>query len=368
MRRIFTLLFTLMFLAVEGDAARIKDVARIQGARRNQLIGYGVVMGLAGSGDSNPNITLQSVANFMNRFGLTLGLNDIKANNAAIVVVTAELPAFVRTGTPIDVHVASFGDAKSLQGGVLNQTPLYGADGQVYAVAQGALSVGGFLAGTSGAGGSSLQKNHPTVGMVPNGALVEREVPSELIGQGDVLEISLNEPDFTTAARMADGLNRRLSVIAMAVDSGTVRVNIPPESMEPSKQVRFIAQVEAVDVDPDSVTHVVVNERTGTVVANAKVRISSVAVAHGNLLISIANNETVSQPLPFSTTGTTATTQATNTSVREEQSRLIVLPEMPTIDKVAAALNALGATPRDMIVIFQTLKRAGALQADLVIQ
>ena len=349
------------------QAVRVKDIARVQGSRSNQLIGYGVVVGLTGTGDSNPNITLQTVANFMQRFGLAVLSTDVKANNSAIVVVTAELPPFVRNGTTIDVNVASMADCKSLQGGVLMQTPLLGGDGQVYAVAQGPLTLGGFLGGTGGPGGASFQKNHQTVAQVPNGAMVEREVPSELIGFANIMDISLREPDFTTAARMADAFNKKLSVIAMALDSGTVRIHVPPEFTDSAKQIQFISQIEAVEVNPDTVTRVVVNERTGTIVANSRVRISSVAVAHGGLSISIASSENVSQPGPFSG-GTTEKTLSTAVTVHEEQSSLVVVPELPTVNDVARALNSLGATPRDMIAIFQALKQAGALQAELVIK
>ncbi len=367
MRFILFFLALCALLPVDVSAARIKDIARIQGSRQNQLIGYGVVVGLAGTGDSNPNVTLQTMANFLNRFGLTVAISDIKANNVAIVMVTADLPPSIRQGARIDVNVASIADAKNLQGGILMQTPLIAADGQVYAVSQGALVLGGFGGGTGGAGGASVQKNHPTVAQISGGALVEREVPSDVITQANTLDISLEEPDFTTASRMADSLNRRFTTIAMAVDAGTVRVHVPPDCVEPSKQVNFISELENVETEPDTTTKVVVNERTGTIVANARIRVSSVAVAHGNLTITIVSSQQVSQPLPFSTTGTTTTIGATTTGVKEEKSRLVVLQDLPTVDKVAAALNALGATPRDMITIFQALKQAGALQAELVI-
>jgi len=368
MRKLITLLILCALTLEHAAAARIKDIARIQGSRQNQLIGYGVVVGLAGTGDSNPNVTLQSVANFLNRFGLTVSISDIKANNAAIVMVTADLPPYLRQGARIDVNVASVADSKNLQGGVLLQTPLVAADGQVYAVAQGALVLGGFGGGTGGAGGASIQKNHPTVAQISGGALVEREVPSDVVTQVSTIDISLSEPDFTTASRMADSLNHHFTTIAMAVDSGTVRVHVPPDFLDPSKQVNFISQLENVETEPDTTTKVVVNERTGTIVANSRIRVSSVAVAHGNLTISIVSSEQVSQPSPFSNTGTTATTTSTTTGVKEEKSSLVVLQDLPTVDRVAAALNALGATPRDMISIFEALKQAGALQADLVIR
>jgi len=368
MRLIFVLSLLLAFTANEAGAVRVKDIARIQGARQNQLVGYGMVVGLAGTGDSNPNVTLQTVANFMNRFGVTVAIADIKANNAAIVVVTADLPPFVRNGSRIDVQVSSVVDAKSLLGGVLMQTPLVGADGQVYAVSQGPLVVGGYFGGVPGAGGATLQKNHVTVATISGGALIEREVPMELVSIQNTLDVSLREPDFTTAARMADAFNRRFTETAMAVDGGTVRISIPPDFIAPSRQVQFISQVENVELEPDTVTRVIINERTGTIVANAKIKVSSVAIAHGNFIVSIAQAQQVSQPLPFSTTGTTVTTTATTTGVVEPQAPLAPFPELPTVNEVAKALNLLGATPRDMMTIFQALKQAGALQAELIVQ
>jgi flagellar P-ring protein FlgI len=368
MKRFSSILLIGLLLSSQAFAARVKDIARVQGSRNNQLIGYGVVIGLSGSGDSNPNITLQTVANFINRFGLTVPIADIKANNVAIVVVTADLPSFLRNGNRIDVHVASMADAKSLQGGILMQTPLMAADGQVYAVAQGPLVLGGYFGGNTGAGSANVQKNHTTVGTISGGALIEREVPVEIITQGSLLDISLNEPDFTTAARMAEAFNRRFTTIAMAVDAGTVRLHVPPDFLDPSKQIQFISQVENVETEPDTVTKVVINERTGTIVANARIRVSSVAVAHGNLTITIVTSEQVSQPQPLSNTGTTVTTQSTTTGVKEEKVMLRVLGDLPTVDQVASALNTLGATPRDMMTIFQTLKQAGALQAELVVR
>ncbi|MDD2708762.1 MAG: flagellar basal body P-ring protein FlgI [Verrucomicrobiae bacterium] len=368
MRFIFSLMLLIFGASQAVAAVRIKDIARIQGCRENQLIGYGVVVGLAGTGDSNPNVTLQTVANFLNRFGVTLAITDIKANNSAIVIVSCDIPPFSRAGSRIDVNVAAIADSKNLQGGVLMQTPLVGADGQVYAVAQGPLILGGFGGGISGAGGSTVQKNHPTTATISNGALIEREIPSELISQTGVLDISLNAPDFTTASLMADALNRRFATCAMAVDSGTVRVQVPPEFLEPRKQVYFISKVENVEHETDMVTRIIINERTGTIVANARIQVSSVAVAHGNLVIGITSSEQVSQPLPFSNTGSTVKTQSVTTTVQEQRSHLIPLPELPTVDLVARALSQLGATPRDMIAIFQCLQQAGALNAEIVVR
>lgn len=369
-KKLTLLLLGLVCFTNNIEAVRIKDIARVQGVRQNQLIGYGVVVGLGGTGDSTANsVTLQTVANFMNRFGLTVPATAIKANNSAIVVITADLPPFIRSGSRLDVNVASVGDCKSLYGGTLMQTPLVGADGQVYAVAQGTLILGGFSAGASGGGGgASLQKNHVTAGTIPDGALIEREVPMELVSASNTVDVALREPDFTTAARMAEALNTfHGSAIATPVDGGTIRISLPPDQIDPTKQIQFISELENVEMEPDTVTKVVINERTGTIVANAKVRVSSVAVAHGNLTIYIAQSDFFSQPGPLSN-GATAAGVATTLGVTDQHAYLKPLGDLPTVQEVAAALNKLGATPRDMMTIFQTLKQAGALQAELVVR
>jgi flagellar P-ring protein precursor FlgI len=369
MRKIILIILGLLIVTNQSEAVRIKDIARVQGARQNQILGYGVVIGLAGTGDSTANsVTLQTIANFMNRFGLTVPDTSIKANNSAIVVVTADLPPFIRTGSKMDVTVSSIGDCKSLQGGVLMQTPLVAADGQVYAVAQGALVLGGFFGEVKGAGGASVQKNHPTVGIISEGALIEREVPTELVSVGNTLDISIRDPDFTTAARLAQALNAyHVSEIATAIDAGTVRVNLPLDQVDPSKQIQFISDIENVELEPDTVTKVVINEKTGTIVANSRVKISSVAVAHGNLIITVAQTDIISQPGAFSG-GVTTQGTATTLAAGEQKAYLKPLPDLPTVQDVANALNKLGATPRDMMTIFQTIKQAGALQAELIVR
>jgi flagellar P-ring protein precursor FlgI len=349
-----------------ADGARIKDLAMIAGARDNQLVGYGLVVGLAGDGDKNPTYTIQTVANILQRYGLTVPASTLSSKNVAAVMVTADIPAFKKTGTRIDVNVASMGDAKSLQGGVLIQTPLLGADGRVYAVAQGALSIGGLSAGSEGGGGASVQKNHPTVGQIVDGGLVEREIPAEIISDHH-LELLLREPDFTSAARMAAAINEKFPESSLALDATSVRILMPP-GLE-GTPVDFISQVEGIEVDPDVPARIIINELTGTIVATARIRIASCAVAHGNLTISIASTLTTSQPNPFSQTGSTVTTPSTDTKVKEEKGGgLIPLPEMPTVEEVASALNALGVTPRDMMSMFEAMKQAGALQAELVIR
>jgi flagellar P-ring protein precursor FlgI len=362
---LFSLLLLTSAAAVFADGSRIKDLAMIAGARDNQLAGYGLVVGLAGDGDKNPTYTVQTVANLLQRYGITVPASTLLSKNVAVVMVTADIPAFKKAGARIDVIVGSMGDAKSLQGGVLIQTPLLGADGRVYAVAQGALSIGGLSAGAEGAGGATVQKNHPTVGTIIEGALVEREIPAEIVSDHH-LELLLREPDFTSAARMAAAINEKFPESSLALDSSSVRV-LMPQGME-ATPVDFISQIEAIEVNADVPARIIINERTGTIVATAHIRIASCAVSHGNLTISIASTLTTSQPNPFSQTGTTVTTPSTETKVKEEKSALIPLPDMPTVEEVASALNALGVTPRDMMSMFEAMKQAGALQAELIIR
>ncbi|MBP9901825.1 MAG: flagellar basal body P-ring protein FlgI [Verrucomicrobiota bacterium] len=345
--------------------SRIKDLTMIAGARDNQLVGYGLVMGLAGDGDKNPVYTVQSIANMLQRFGINLPAAAVSSKNVAAVMVTADIPAFVKNGTRLDVTVSAMGDAQSLQGGVLLQTPLLGADGKAYAVAQGALAVGGFIGGTSGPGGATVQKNHPTVAQISGGALVEQEIPTEIV-RNNHLELLLREPDFTSAARMAAAINLVFTNSAAAMDSSTIRVLVPEGHA--SAPVDFIARIQGIEVTPDVPARVIINERTGTIVATSRIRIAACAVSHGDLTINIASTLNVSQPTAMSERGRTAVTPSTETDVGEGSGRLIPLPEMPTIEKVAAGLNAIGVSPRDMMSIFQAIKQAGALQADLIMR
>jgi flagellar P-ring protein precursor FlgI len=306
------------------------------------------------------------MANMLLRFGLNVPSTTLQAKNVAAVMVTANVPAFLKSGARLDVTVSSLGDAKSLNGGVLLQTPLLGADGRVYAVAQGPVSIGGgFSAGVEGGGGATVQKNHPTTGQIINGALVETEIPSTIV-RNHTIELMLREPDFTSAARLAAVINERFTNSAEAVDSTSVRVKLP-EGAEQSP-VEFIAYLDAMEITPDAPARIVLNERTGTIVATSRIKVSSCAVSHGNLTIAIASTLDVSQPNAFSQTGTTEVTPRTETKVTESKASLVTFPELPTVEKVAAALNALGVTPRDMMAIFQAMKQAGALQADLVLQ
>jgi flagellar P-ring protein FlgI len=358
---------SLILLATSAFAggARVKDIATVAGARDNQLVGYGLVVGLAGDGDKNPVQTLQTLANVLQRYGITVPPTTLSSKNIAIVMVTAEIPAFKKAGSKLDVTVSSMGDAKTLQGGVLIQTPLLGADGKVYAVAQGPLSIGGLSAGTDGGGGASVQKNHPTVGQIIDGALVEREIPANIVSENH-LELLLREPDFTSASRLAASVNEKFSNSAHAIDSTTVQVQVPENWT--GAPIDFISQIESLEVNADVPARIIINERTGTIVATSRIRISSCAVSHGNLTISIASTLDVSQPGPLSKGGSTVVTPRTDTNVKEEKGSLVTLPELPTVEKVAAALNSLGVTPRDMMSMFEAMKQAGALQAELVLK
>ena len=348
-----------------GAGVRVRDLAVVSGARDNQLVGYGLVVGLAGEGDKDPVYTKQTIANLLSRYGINVPATTLSSKNVGVVLVTADIPAFAKPGTRIDVQVSSMGDATSLQGGVLLQTPLLGADNRVYAVAQGPLAVGGFTAGTSGAGGANVTKNHPTVGTIINGALVEREIPATIV-RDNWIELLLREPGFTTAALMAEAINQTFTNSAQAIDSTSVRVRIPA-GVE-SRPVDFIARIEAVEVTPDTPARIIINERTGTIVATSTIRISHCAVSQGNLTITVANTLEASQPNDFAYRGRTVLVPNTDTKATESKAAMVALPELPTVEKVASALNALGVTPRDMMAIFQTMKQAGALQAELIIR
>jgi flagellar P-ring protein precursor FlgI len=353
-------------VSVLADSIRVRDLVMVSGARDNQLVGYGLVVGLAGDGDKDQAYTKQSVANMLQRHGVNIPASTISAKNVAVVMVTADIPAFARPGARIDVTVASLGDAKTLTGGVLLQTPLMGADNKIYAVAQGALTLGGFSAGEGGAGGATVTKNHPTTGQIVNGALVEREIPTTIV-RDKTVELLLREPGFTAAALMATAINGIFTNAAHAADSTSVQVQMPAGAE--ADPVSFIARLENIEVAADTPpARIIINERTGTIVATARIHISSCAVAYGNITINVASTLDVSQPNAFSRTGTTVVTPRTSTEVTETKSSIIPLPELPTVEKVAQALNTLGATPRDMMSIFQALKQAGALQAELIVK
>jgi len=349
---------------VQSPAVRLKDVAQVRGVRSNQLIGYGLVVGLEGTGDSKGALfTVQSIANMLERFGITIPAEMLKVKNVAAVMVTAELPPFARAGNRIDVVVSSIGDARSLQGGTLLQTPLRGADGQVYAVAQGPLSIGGF---NFGAGGSSVQRNHTTVGRIPNGALIEREVPSQFLQADNSLIIQLHQPDFTTAARVVNSIRAAFpSLQTRALDPATIRIGLDAQgALDP---IMLIAQLEALPVVPDATARVVVNERTGTVVVNGEVRIAPVAIAHGGITVRIQTTYEVSQPPPLSQ-GQTRVVPQTQVEAQEEPAHLVYFKEGASVESLVKALNALGVSPRDLIAILQALKAAGALHAEVEVQ
>ncbi len=354
----------LLALSSFGSGVKVRDLVMISGARDNQIVGYGLVVGLAGDGDKDQVYTKQSVANMLLRYGINIPAATLSAKNVAVVMVTADIGPFLKNGARIDVNVASMGDAKSLNGGVLLQTPLIGADGKVYAVAQGPLVVGGFAAGDGGAGGATVTKNHPTTAQIVNGALVEREVPTQFV-RDNAVELLLRNASFGSAAAMAAAINIVFTNAAHAVDSSTVKVQIPDGSE--ASPVEFIARLNTIEVTPDLPARIIINERTGTIIATADIRISSCAVACGNITISVAQTLDVSQPGAFSN-GTTAVTPRTDTRVTENKSSLVPLPELPTVEKVAQALTTLGATPRDMMSIFSAMKQAGALQAELVVR
>jgi flagellar P-ring protein precursor FlgI len=361
---VIALIVTALVALPSAHAARVKDLTQVAGGRDNQLVGYGLVVGLAGDGDSNAVTTLRSVANSLQRYGLTVSADQVKAKNVAAVMITADIAAFMKNGSRIDVTVASLGDAKSLNGGVLLQTPLLGADGRVYAVAQGAIAVGGFIGGSGGPGGATVQKNHPTVGSISNGAIVEREIPATFVRDGQ-LSLQLHNPDFTSASRMAKAINAVFPAAASARDSASVDVTLPDNYT--GHEVAFLADLGGIEVAPDVHARIVINERTGTIVATSTVRVSQVAISHGSLTITVTSNLEVSQPNSFNESGQTVVTPSTQTAVTEKKGHLIVVNDEPTIDRLAAGLNALGVSTREMMSIFQTLKRSGALQAELVI-
>ncbi|MBW1644791.1 MAG: flagellar basal body P-ring protein FlgI [Deltaproteobacteria bacterium] len=348
---------------VECPAVRLKDIATIQGVRSNQLIGYGLVAGLDGTGDDTKKgkFVGESIANMLEKMGIPVPAQTIDLDNVAAVMVTAELPPFARNGTRLDVVVSSMGDADSLQGGTLLLTPLKGPDGQVYAMAQGPISIGGF---STGGGGGKQVKNHPTVGRIANGALVEREPPSTILNDGKIV-LALNQPDFMTVSRVSKAINDAFRAnLAVPRDSATIEM-IPP-SYEPGTLIPFLATLENLQVVPDSRAKVVFDERTGTVVMGNDVLIDTVAISHGDLTVRITATPQVSQPQPLAA-GRTVQTTNTKVEVEEEKSRLVVLPQTVKIDELVRALNAVGVTPRDLMAILQAIKAAGALHADLEI-
>jgi flagellar P-ring protein precursor FlgI len=346
-------------------AERIKDLASIQGVRTNQLIGYGLVVGLDGTGDKDTDspYTLNSLKNMLAQFGVQIPPGTkIKPKNVAAVIVHGELPAFSKPGQRIDVTVSSLGNAKSLRGGTLLMTPLKGADGKNYALAQGNLVVGGLSA--AGQDGSKLTVNIPSVGRIPNGATVEREVPNHF-NQGHQLTLNLHDSDFTTAMRVAESINQTVGpATAKALDATSIRVNAP---IDPGQKVIFIAMLEELEVQPGTASaKVIINSRTGTVVINNQVRVYPAAVSHGSLVVSISETPLVSQPAPFSAGRTTVVPQS-EVAVTEQSERMFLFDPGVSLDEVVRAVNEVGAAPSDLVAILEALKAAGALRAELLV-
>lgn len=341
----------------------MKDIAYFMGTTSNPLIGYGLVVGLNGTGDNvKTQFTVNTLANLLDNQGINVDPNQIKVKNVAAVMATAKLPPFARIGSKLDLQVSSIGDAKNLEGGTLLMTPLKGPDGKTYALAQGPLSTGGFS--VSGQSGTSVQKNFPTVGFISGGATVEQELPIDFASL-QRLDLVLRSPDFTTADKTATGINGLLGgSYAHAVDAATIKLQVPPSYA--NRVTAMVALVENLQVQPDVTAKVVINERTGTIVIGENVHILPVAVAHGSLTVQISEQPSVSQPLPFSD-GQTAVVPQTNINVQESKGFLNVVGGGATIRQLVQGLNAIGATPRDLINILQTIKAAGALQAELEI-
>ncbi|MBI4292042.1 MAG: flagellar basal body P-ring protein FlgI [Betaproteobacteria bacterium] len=347
------------------QAERIKDLATVQGVRANQLIGYGLVVGLDGSGDQTTQtpFTVQSIASMLGQLGINLPPGtSLQLRNVAAVIVTASLPAFAKPGQQLDVTVSSMGNARSLRGGTLLLTPLKGADGQVYGMAQGNLLVGG--AGAAAAG-SSVQVNHLSAGRIPAGATVERGVPMP-IGQGGYVHLELNATDFGMARRVAEVINEQIAPgTAVTLDARVVQLRAPAS---PDERVSFLARVESLEVEAVlPAARVIINARTGSVVMNQAVTLSAVAIAHGNLTVTVSMEPVISQPTPFSSGGRTVVAERANVQIKQDGGQIIGLPAAPKLSEVVKALNAVGVTPQDLLAILQAMKSAGALRAELEI-
>jgi flagellar P-ring protein precursor FlgI len=363
------LLLALLGPGIESARAeRIKDIATVGGVRTNQLVGYGLIVGLDGTGDQTATapFTIQSIANMLAKFGVTIppsATSSALLKNVAAVTVTADLPAFAKAGQTIDVTVASIGNATSLRGGNLLMTPLRGVDGQVYAFAQGSIIVSGF--GVAGKDGSRISLNVPSSGRIPNGASVEREVAMHFTAEPHLL-LNLNTPDFTTAARVTASINKALGEgTAEAVDAVSIRVTAP---IDPSQRIAYLATLEALDVDPgEAPARVIVNSRTGTVVISSSVRVMAAAVAHGSLSVTITERPEVSQPTPLSEGGKTVVTPRSSVDVQQADARMFVFHAGVNLDEIVRAVNQVGAAPGDLVAILEALRQAGALRAELVV-
>lgn len=355
------LIFSLAFSA-HSLAERLKDLVSISGVRANQLIGYGLVVGLSGSGDKTTEFTQQSFKSMLESFGISIPEDeDLTLGNVAAVMIHADLPPFAKLGQRIDVTVSSIGSAKSLRGGSLLMTPLRGADGQTYAIAQGNLVVGGF--GATGKDGSSITVNIPSVGRVPNGASVEREVASPF-SMGETITLNLHENDFTTVKRVTDVINQVLGPnIAEALDSLSIRVKAPTDV---SERVRFLSLIENLDVVPgQAMAKVVVNSRTGTIIIGSNVRVSPAAITHGSLTVTISENQQVSQPPPFAAAGNTEVTDQSALDISQSKNPMFLFNPGASLEEIVKAVNKVGATPADLMAILEALKQSGSLKANL---
>jgi flagellar P-ring protein precursor FlgI len=359
MRRHLTWLLIALVPMADAGAARLKDLVSIEGVRENQLVAYGLVVGLAGTGDRKQTMfSAQSLTNMLQRMGVSVPPTAIQVRNTAAVMVTATLPAFAQPGMRIDITEAAIGDAANLQGGILLLTSLRGADGQVYAVAQGPVMTGGFAAGR---GGSSQTVNHPTVGRTPAGAIVEHAAPSAV--PKSTVRLQLRQSDFTTSARIAEAINKKFRPeTARPENPGLISVTIPAEYT--ARPTEFVAEIENLTVDADRPMRVVINERTGTIVLGKDVRIAPVAILHGTLSVEIQTTVAVSQPQPLAQ-GTTQTVPQTEVAAKEEKARNLILKDGATVEDLVRGLAAIGSTPRDVIAILQNLHRAGALEAEI---
>ena len=362
-RQLRVALFAAALASNAAASSRIKDLVSLEGVRENQLVGYGVVVGLAGTGDRQQTVfSVQSLTNILQRMGVTVPSTAIAVKNTAAVIATATLPPFAQPGTKIDVTVAAIGDSPNLQGGLLILTPMRATNGQVFAVAQGSVVTGGFIAGR---GGNSQTVNHPTVGRVVDGAIVELAAPS--VTPSNVLRLQLRREDFSTASRIAGAINKAFpnegAIVARSLNSALIQVEIP--SAYKGRPVEFVAALDDLEVNPDRTSKISVNERTGTLVLGADLRISPVAILQGSLSVRIETSYAVSQPNALSKTGQTEVVPQVNVGVKEDKAKDVVLKEGATVEELVRALTAIGSTPRDIIAILQNLKAAGALDAEI---
>jgi len=360
MRALALALFVVAALPAFAAPARLKELVEVQGSRDNALLGYGLVVGLTNTGDSEQVLfTMQSIAGMLGRLGVRVDPRDLRSRNVAAVMVTARLPTYARTGSTLDVTVSAMGNARSLQGGTLLMTPLAAADGQTYAVAQGPVQVGGF---DVNGGTAAMRKNTPTAGSVPSGATVEKTVAPSLTG--GTLVLRLKRADFTNAARIAAAIDASVgSPTAKALDSAAVEVTLP--AGEKDLPVQFLSKLEALTIDVDQRAKVVVSERTGTIVMGENVKLRPAAVTHGGLRVAINNQFAVSQPNAFATSGQTVVTPMQTANAQEAQRSAVSMPGASSVDDLVKALNTIGASPRDLIAILQALKAVGSLDAEL---